>query len=81
MVVPIRAARATLPEKQVSAMWLCYAEDMSMREIAQAMGVGVTHAKVLLHRGRKGLAAELGRRPVHERPPPLPAAIVQENPS
>jgi RNA polymerase sigma-70 factor (ECF subfamily) len=72
-------ARETLPESQVTALWLCYAEDMKQREIARAMGKTVAHVKVLLHRGRRALAAELGRRPVSVVPPPIPAPMVQES--
>ena len=71
-------ARNTLPESQVTALWLCYAEDMKQREIARAMGKTVAHVKVLLHRGRRALAAELSRRPVLVAPPPIPASMAQE---
>lgn len=50
-------ARA-LPRKQYDALWLRYAEDMSVKDIARAMGITRVHAKVLLYRGRVRLARE-----------------------
>lgn len=53
-------ARTVLPESQSTALWLKYGEDMSLKEIALAMGKSVAHVKVLLHRGRTRLAKRLG---------------------
>jgi len=70
-------ARRTLPEAQLSALWLCYAEELSVREIARTMEKTATHVKVLLHRGRKTLARELDHRAVTHSPP-VPASMIQE---
>lgn len=55
-------AREILPEKQFSALWLRYGDGMSIAEIAGALQVGESNAKVLLHRGRKRLAKVLESR-------------------
>ena len=73
-------ARDVLPENQLAALWLCYAEDLTMKEIAAAMNKTVTHVKVLLHRARKGLAAALRNHPMESEPPPLPAYSVRTEP-
>jgi RNA polymerase sigma-70 factor (ECF subfamily) len=52
-------ARAVLPEKQFTALWLRYADDMSIGDIASVLKVGEANARVLLHRGRNRLAREL----------------------
>ncbi len=52
----------TLPRNQYEALWLRYAQDMSVKDIAGVMsrsGVGV---KVLLHRARINMAKKLSRR-------------------
>jgi len=49
-------ARSALAERSFSALWLMYAEDMNVHEIAGALGVSSGHAKVLLHRARRRLA-------------------------
>ena len=49
-------ARCVLPESQFVALWLKYAEDMAVSEMAEIMGMSVSNVKVLLHRGRKRLA-------------------------
>ena len=49
-------ARRVLPESQFAALWLKYAEDMAVRQMAEIMGVSVSNVKVLLHRGRNNLA-------------------------
>jgi len=45
-----------LPEKQYDALWLRYAEDMSVKEIAKVLSLTQIHIKVLLYRGRSQLA-------------------------
>ena len=45
-----------LPEKQYDALWLRYAEDMSVKEIAKVLSLTRIHIKVLLYRGRSQLA-------------------------
>jgi RNA polymerase sigma-70 factor (ECF subfamily) len=52
-------AKATLPGGQFQALWLRYAEDMDIGEIASVMGKTQTHIKVLLFRARQTLAEEL----------------------
>jgi RNA polymerase sigma-70 factor (ECF subfamily) len=50
-------ARA-LPRKQYDALWLRYAEDMSVKDVARTMGLTLVHVKVLLYRARVRLARE-----------------------
>jgi len=52
-------ARRVLPESQFSALWLKYAEEMTVSQMAEIMGVSVSNVKVLLHRGRKKLAESI----------------------
>ena len=49
-------AQRVLPESQFAALWLKYAEDMPVSQIAEIIGASVGNVKVLLHRGRKKLA-------------------------
>ena len=46
---------ARLPEAQASALWLRVQEELSVEEIARAMGVSLANAKVLLFRARQTL--------------------------
>jgi len=48
-------ASQKLPEQQFSALWLRYAEDMSVEEIAGVMKKSTGNVKVLLHRARRKL--------------------------
>lgn len=50
------AMAADLPPSQHQALWLKYAEDMSIKDIAGAMGKSQVCVKVLLYRARIGLA-------------------------
>lgn len=52
-------AKAKLPGGQFQAIWLRYAEEMDIGEIANVMGKTQTHIKVLLFRARRALAEEL----------------------
>ena len=52
-------ARRTLSEPQVTALWLRYGEDLSVKEVATSMRRSVTSVKVLLHRARRRLSVEL----------------------
>jgi RNA polymerase sigma-70 factor, ECF subfamily len=52
-------ARRSLPETQFQALWLKYAEDMSVAGIAQVLRKTQTHVKVLLFRARQALGREL----------------------
>lgn len=54
-----RVARIALPEAQYDALWLRYAEDMEIGEVAQVLKFTRTHVKVLLFRARLRLGAEL----------------------
>ncbi|HWB19676.1 MAG TPA: RNA polymerase sigma factor [Phycisphaerales bacterium] len=48
-------AKRLLNDEQHSALWLRYAEDCSVREIAEILGRGQIHVRVMLHRARKTL--------------------------
>jgi RNA polymerase sigma-70 factor (ECF subfamily) len=52
-------ARAALSELQYDALWLRYAEDMEVADIARVMKRTRTHVKVLLFRARLRLEREL----------------------
>jgi len=52
-------AQRKLPAIQFQALWLRYAEDMEMTQIAQVLRRTRTHVKVLLFRARAALAKEL----------------------
>ncbi len=52
-------AQAHLPDAQFQALWLRYAEGLSIHDIARALGKTRVHVKVLLFRARRILAAEL----------------------
>ena len=71
-------ARAVLPESQFAALWLKYAEEMTVSQMAGIMGASVSNVKVLLHRGRKRLAdcIEMEYRP---RGPKNPAGDKRSN--
>jgi RNA polymerase sigma-70 factor (ECF subfamily) len=65
-----RLARCHLPELQFRALWLRYAADLDIEEVADVLGKTRTHIKVLLFRARSALGAELktaGSRRVSER--------------
>ena len=52
-------ASTKLPGSQFQSLWLRYAEEMDIGEIASVMGKSRTHIKVLLFRARQTLAEEL----------------------
>lgn len=52
-------ARRVLPDLQFQALWLRYAEDSGVRDIARVLGKTQTHVKVLLFRARTALGREL----------------------
>jgi len=58
-----RQARKVLNETQQSALWLHYAEEMSMEEIGEILGKKPGAVKVMLHRARHKLAAQLAVSP------------------
>jgi RNA polymerase sigma-70 factor (ECF subfamily) len=64
-------ARQCLTENQFQALWLRYAEDMDVSQIAQVLGKTRVHVKVLLYRARQ----ILGR---HLHPAPTLAQAVSE---
>jgi RNA polymerase sigma-70 factor, ECF subfamily len=68
------SARRELSADAYSAVWLHYAEEMSVRQVAVILGKREGTVKVLLHRARKSLAESLrnrtSRNPVHQ--PTLP---------
>lgn len=63
-------ARQTLPPLQFQALWLCYADDMNVAEIAVALQKTKTYVKVLLFRARRSL---LLAKQVHRDPRPASA--------
>jgi RNA polymerase sigma-70 factor (ECF subfamily) len=66
-----RRARALLPDGQFQALWLRYAEDMGIAQVATVLGKTQTHVKVLLFRARHTLAGQLQNN--FSAPTPLPA--------
>ena len=54
-------ARQLLNDEVYAAMWLRYAEDMSVKDIASALDRSVSWTKVNLMRGRKTLDTELAQ--------------------
>lgn len=63
-----QTADRILPEAQREALWLFYAEQFSVREVASVMGITAINVKVLLFRARTRMAAELrAGKPGHER--------------
>ncbi|MHC4884238.1 MAG: RNA polymerase sigma factor [Planctomycetota bacterium] len=50
-------ARERLDERSFEALWLRYHEDLKPGAIAEILGMGKLHARVLLHRARQRLAA------------------------
>lgn len=56
-----RLARERLGKTQFEALWLHYAGQMEVAQIAQVLGKTRVHVKVLLFRARKNLADELNR--------------------
>ncbi len=53
-----------LPEAQASALWLRIQEDLPISEIATALNVTLSNAKVLLFRARQTLATHWQSRPL-----------------
>jgi RNA polymerase sigma-70 factor (ECF subfamily) len=70
-------ARRRLPESQFQALWLRYAEDMSVARIAQVLRKTQIHIKVLLFRARQTLGRDLRARQV----PSLPIARDDSRPA
>jgi RNA polymerase sigma-70 factor (ECF subfamily) len=57
-----QVAQRRLSETQFQALWLRYAEEMNVAQVAQVIGKTRTHVKVLLFRARQTLASELAER-------------------
>lgn len=55
----VEAAIAALPERQRAALTLCYHQELSNREAAAILGVGIEALESLLARARRGLRAQL----------------------
>ena len=55
-------ARHSLPEVQFQALWLRYAEEMNVAEVARVLRKTRTHVKVMLFRARRTLGQELKRK-------------------
>ena len=53
------SAKKLLNDEVYTAMWLRYVEDMSVRDVARALGRTNVWTRVNLHRGRQALSAEL----------------------
>ena len=53
------AARRLLNEDAYNAMWLRYVEDLSVKEVAAALGRPLSWTKVTLLRGRRRLSDEI----------------------
>ena len=70
-------ARRRLPESQFQALWLRYAEGMSVAGIALVLRKTQTHIKVLLFRSRQLLGRELKARQV----PGLPTGCIASQPA
>ena len=69
-----KQAREHLPERQFTALWLMYAEEKSVREVAACMGLFQPHVKVLLYRARQSLRAHLTPGKAPDRWAGVPAA-------
>lgn len=54
-------ARHHLSERQFSVLWLHYAEELPVKQVASALLLSIIHTKVLLHRARKRLIPVLAR--------------------
>jgi RNA polymerase sigma-70 factor (ECF subfamily) len=52
-----------LKRRQFEALWLRYAEGLSVKEVARVMRLHSIHVRVLLHRGRQQLARRLAAAP------------------
>ena len=56
------AARKELSAEAYSAVWLHYAEDLSIRQVAGILGKREGAVKVILHRSRKTLEESLRKK-------------------
>lgn len=67
-------AAATLTESQYQVLWLKYAEDMPIREIAEVLGKSRVNVKVTLCRARVRLAEKLQNMAAKETPGSSPSS-------
>jgi len=57
-----------LPNNQYRALWLKYAENMNVPEIARVMGKSRANIKIILYRARVNLASRMKQNPNSEMP-------------
>ena len=57
----VQEAVANLPERQRTAITLCYFQELSNREAAEIMEINIKALESLLSRGRRGLQQSLGQ--------------------
>ena len=57
----VQDAVANLPERQRTAITLCYFQELSNREAAEIMEINIKALESLLSRGRRGLQQSLGQ--------------------
>jgi RNA polymerase sigma-70 factor (ECF subfamily) len=74
-----RRARGVLSEAQFQVLWLRYAEDLSVREVARVVRKTQPHVKVLLFRARRVLAQALKQGAAEERMPADRAGVAPPN--
>jgi RNA polymerase sigma-70 factor (ECF subfamily) len=70
-------ARSCLSQPQFLALWLRYAEEMDVNDIARALGKTQTHTKVVLFRARRTLGRALGSSAALQRKTPAGALASQ----
>ncbi|MFC1782847.1 RNA polymerase sigma factor [Planctomycetota bacterium] len=58
-----------LPQNQYRALWLKYAENMNIPEIARVMRKSRANIKIILYRARINLASRMKQRPDQDMPP------------
>lgn len=73
-------AHRLLPENQFQALWLRYAEEMNIQQIARVLRKTKTHVKVLLFRARRRLIAPVQRQS-RGTPAPVPPRVKNWNPA
>lgn len=61
-----QVAKAQLSDDAYSAMWLRYVEDLSVKEVSQALDKSASWTKVTLMRARRRLTSELAGTPAVE---------------
>jgi RNA polymerase sigma-70 factor (ECF subfamily) len=74
-------ARQILPDLQFQALWLKYAEDLSVRDVARVLRRTQTHVKVLLFRARIALGRELDAACDAQQPGPVERPATATSPA